>query len=95
MGPPIAGGRTNPPKICVSRETGGLDSGCCGISGGVVVVVEGYSGGEDLVAVMGDAIKPRAWDLGHQSVTSELDDETGDAFASSVSLVGVVWGTAV
>jgi len=42
---------------------------------GELVVVEGEGGGHDAVAVSGDAVAAGSWDLGDQSVASELDDE--------------------
>jgi hypothetical protein len=58
-----------------------------GVGVGEAVVVEGDGGCHDAVAVAGDAVAASAWDLGDEAVAAEFDDETGDAFASSVGLV--------
>ena len=66
-----------------------VKSGSGEIVVGEVVVVGGDGGGHDAVAVAGDAVAAGAWDLGDEPMTPKFDDESGDAFASSVGFVAV------
>jgi hypothetical protein len=56
---------------------------------GVAVVVNGDRGSHDALAIGRDAVETSAWNLGDEPVTTELDDEPGDSFASSMRLSGV------
>ena len=51
--------------------------------------MDGDGGGHDALAVAGDAVAASAGDLGDEAVAAEFDDESGDAFASSVGFVAV------
>jgi len=56
---------------------------------GVLIVVDRDGCGHDSLAVGGDAVETGSWDFGYESVAAEFDDESADAFASSVSFVPV------
>src|SRR5439155_25898207 len=65
------------------------------IAVGIALVVDGDGGAEDALAVGRDAVKPSPRDLGDESVTAQLDDETRDALASSTRFVRIGWWSRV
>jgi hypothetical protein len=62
-------------KLGKPPSTKAVDSGGSEISLGVAVVEEGGCGGEDSVAVWGDAVKPYSWDFGDKPVSSQFSDQ--------------------
>lgn len=51
-------------------------SGCGEVGVGEVLVMDGESGGEYLLAVGGDAVETLVWDFGDESVPAEFGDES-------------------